>query len=715
VSTIYAANGAETTILDQGDLTVAEYEALRKARQSLYPPSSGNPFTTKDELLAGDASLAAEVALEAAARLAADNDLAGRASALETTVDAARTPPVAEPADLSLANYLRLINQQHIHYDWFTGATHHDKMDKAVSASKGDKGKPLVYPAREDIHLDDTVWLGRPNHTDQYVRGIHGNFARVLPAISNKPVFDWTGGHGPLRFADRLYIDANNPQTMPSTAILFARTNQTPDLGPTEPGYNARSSGLAGLYDLVIDGYFTKAALTLIASETLKIFGGWIQAKSGKAAVFLTRNNQPPYDVYSPNVAIGVNTFTNVFLFGPTLTLKKFAWFNPVSGKHEVRTGVVDESDPVYGGVGSQFIGVPYSLLDLDPEVDATVVMANVQNAIFNSVYLDMHQVNPAIPRFPHVRGLYHDDAALGYPVYTNNNWRFVNGTQFHARHSIGLFFQQNPQGTASFRNVVTTGAQWGVAELAHIAAEGGPTFTSPVWDAPKIDMLVGGTPAIIRAGAQVHAPLSGADSKVRIGPFEGELKMRLSGAGAVTLETATGDRSQFKGTLIDTGGNSRTEYQTLETRGALDVRGTMSFDAAGTTVAGAPTFTGKVGINGHLDGGGGVPAIAKGNAMGSDAGNPTISGSDVAGRITVTTGTLSLTGNTTIAAVTFVTPYTAAPFVVISPGNRAAAELSGTTQVYVPTPTATGFELRVASGSLAASTSYIWNYMVIE
>lgn len=110
-----------------------------------------------------------------------------------------------------------------------------------------------------------------------------------------------------------------------------------------------------------------------------------------------------------------------------------------------------------------------------------------------------------------------------------------------------------------------------------------------------------------------------------------------------------------------------------------------------------------------HLRGSTNTPTIAAGTGAGT---GPTVSivGTDLAGTITVTTGTLP-TVNAVICTVTFNTAYTAAPYVVFS----LASAVTTTPNVYVSGTTTTAFSLQDNNASLAATTTYKWNYIVIQ
>lgn len=109
------------------------------------------------------------------------------------------------------------------------------------------------------------------------------------------------------------------------------------------------------------------------------------------------------------------------------------------------------------------------------------------------------------------------------------------------------------------------------------------------------------------------------------------------------------------------------------------------------------------------------TPAIAAGTGAGT---TPTvsISGTDVNGVITVTTGTTP-TASATVATVTFSAAYALAPkTVMLQWGNVNAAALSGTSHVFVDdsTTTTTTFALTVGAGGLTASTTYKFKYITM-
>src|SRR5450830_18353 len=114
----------------------------------------------------------------------------------------------------------------------------------------------------------------------------------------------------------------------------------------------------------------------------------------------------------------------------------------------------------------------------------------------------------------------------------------------------------------------------------------------------------------------------------------------------------------------------------------------------------------------GQLLGGGGTPAITTGVGLGTN-GTCSVAGTSTAMTLTANVGTAPTAG--WFATVTFSIPYAAAPRVMISPANAAAAALTGGQAIYTYLVTTNAFILSVASAALAAGTTYVWNITVIQ
>lgn len=153
--------------------------------------------------------------------------------------------------------------------------------------------------------------------------------------------------------------------------------------------------------------------------------------------------------------------------------------------------------------------------------------------------------------------------------------------------------------------------------------------------------------------------------------------------------------------------------WSSVGVAGTIDA--SLSRAGTGTLQIGSGVANGSTGSLklGQILGGSGAPAIAAGTGAGT---SPTVSvsGNNTSGQINLTTGT-SPAASAAIATVTFAgtSPYPAAPYVVFSPANAAAAALTGGQGIYV-TATAANFALNAGSAALAAATQYLWNYVIM-
>jgi hypothetical protein len=113
----------------------------------------------------------------------------------------------------------------------------------------------------------------------------------------------------------------------------------------------------------------------------------------------------------------------------------------------------------------------------------------------------------------------------------------------------------------------------------------------------------------------------------------------------------------------------------------------------------------------GGLTGTGITPTLTAGSGAGT---SPTITlvGNDVAGKLTITTGS-SPAANAAVATMTYASAYNAAPYPGLTPGNAAAASLAAAAQPYIGS--AAG-NLTISGGStaLSANTTYVWFYQIL-
>jgi hypothetical protein len=118
-----------------------------------------------------------------------------------------------------------------------------------------------------------------------------------------------------------------------------------------------------------------------------------------------------------------------------------------------------------------------------------------------------------------------------------------------------------------------------------------------------------------------------------------------------------------------------------------------------------------------HVVGGGTAPTVAAvGTGAGTGPTGPAITAGshDLAGEITLTTGT-SPGVSTTVLTVTFGLAFALAPIGInLQPSNAAARALASAAQLYPSAATTGGFTLSTGSAGLTASTAYVWKFLVI-
>ena len=121
-------------------------------------------------------------------------------------------------------------------------------------------------------------------------------------------------------------------------------------------------------------------------------------------------------------------------------------------------------------------------------------------------------------------------------------------------------------------------------------------------------------------------------------------------------------------------------------------------------------SMSSAVGV-GVLKGISATPTVSLGTGAGTSP-SYTISGNGLSGKITITTGTTPSGSNATIATVTYPSSFPGNSFPSLTPGNAAAAQLAGTTMIYV-NGAASGFTVVSGTSGLTASVTYVWYYSV--
>lgn len=182
-------------------------------------------------------------------------------------------------------------------------------------------------------------------------------------------------------------------------------------------------------------------------------------------------------------------------------------------------------------------------------------------------------------------------------------------------------------------------------------------------------------------------------------------------GSGVTTVGT-------FSGSSITNGASISTNTITF---GPADATNPGMVTTGTQTIAGSKTFTGNNVFSGSqtsisgIFGYPGTPGIAAGAGAGTSP-SLTIVGTNICGQIILTPGVTPTGTNAVVATITFVNGFgaTAAPVVMLTPGNAATALLSGVTMVYTTNPNLTSWTINSGTTALTTGTQYFWNYQVM-
>lgn len=127
-----------------------------------------------------------------------------------------------------------------------------------------------------------------------------------------------------------------------------------------------------------------------------------------------------------------------------------------------------------------------------------------------------------------------------------------------------------------------------------------------------------------------------------------------------------------------------------------------------------ADTVTKRVGVN-HL---GGLVALTAG-AVGTGAGTGAtyaISGTDLGGYISVTTGTGCAT-DATVITLTFGLSFQSAPHILLIPGDKLTQNLAKGQEAFIDATaiSTTTFVIMSNGTALADATTYRWQYVIVQ
>ena len=180
----------------------------------------------------------------------------------------------------------------------------------------------------------------------------------------------------------------------------------------------------------------------------------------------------------------------------------------------------------------------------------------------------------------------------------------------------------------------------------------------------------------------------------IHVGFFDPESEVQTA-AGSYAVNGASANFSS-----LNVGGDT--------TLNNLTVTGNAA--AANLTVTGA-LVTQSLEVNGHITTGGNPPTVA-GDLKACSGQSATISGTDTAGLITLTTSSsCAVAGN--LLDVTFANAFTKAPNISLTPADAEAAALS--TYVNSDTTSTTGFTVSTSAATTGSGKTYKWYYQVIQ
>jgi hypothetical protein len=177
----------------------------------------------------------------------------------------------------------------------------------------------------------------------------------------------------------------------------------------------------------------------------------------------------------------------------------------------------------------------------------------------------------------------------------------------------------------------------------------------------------------------------------------------KVNTSGALVSTNATAASSTSTGGLIISGGAGIAGNTYIG--GNTNITGT-------TAVTGSITTSSDI-IAKHIKGNSGALSIAASTGAGTSPSALSVSGTDMSGVVTLTTGT-SPTINAILATITYNSAFSTAPVVVITPANAATASLAAAQAVWVSISTG-NFAINTNATAINASTIYKWNYVVIQ
>jgi cytoskeletal protein CcmA (bactofilin family) len=185
---------------------------------------------------------------------------------------------------------------------------------------------------------------------------------------------------------------------------------------------------------------------------------------------------------------------------------------------------------------------------------------------------------------------------------------------------------------------------------------------------------------------------------------------IKVNGALALPGITVSGSSSfnQIQATTLNLSG-AATVNGTLTARNGLSVNGNSNFNgsvSATQLTTGSLQLNGELRLTNHIVGGGPIPGISQGVALGA-GGTASVSGSDTSGTININTG--GSPGAGCFATVNFARGYNGTPHVVATPIGAAAGALN-----FYVNRSSSNFSVCTTSPP-PASQSFAFDYMIMN
>jgi hypothetical protein len=259
----------------------------------------------------------------------------------------------------------------------------------------------------------------------------------------------------------------------------------------------------------------------------------------------------------------------------------------------------------------------------------------------------------------------------------------------------VGSLYSDKSNGSNNLWLKLTGNGNTGWTQLAIL--NGSNTFTANQNFSPNLN----GSASISTTNSN---PGAAADTRTRTSNGTTTLDIIVRGTGYTGTPNA--------GIISLSGANPLSFYNSGAEKARLLGNGNWIFQNSGTYLDNGNLLqvAGNVSAK-QIIGSSSAPTVSAGTGAGTAA-IVAISGTNLGGIITITTGTSPIASATVITITYSGSGYNLESYPIISPANSYASALSGNSQVYVA-GSATTFIIVSGSSPLLSSTQYIWNYLI--